>query len=120
VRFDARIEYRVQDYECRQKQSCGELLRRAGPTWPGILLHVEGEAVCKGDYPGDLINYRSTRSTRSASEAASSLDGWFSLIGRHWGRARGQGQEGKRRCSFGLALGSGSGSGSRLALVWRY
>jgi hypothetical protein len=44
------IEHPRADYEWREKQSCGELLRRAGPTWPGILLHGEGEAVCKGDY----------------------------------------------------------------------
>jgi hypothetical protein len=48
----ARIEHPRPGYECGQKQSCGELLRRAGPTWPGILQHLEGEAVCKGDYDG--------------------------------------------------------------------
>jgi hypothetical protein len=48
--MQARIEHPRADYECREKQSYGELLRRAGPTWPGILLHGEGEAVCKGDY----------------------------------------------------------------------
>jgi hypothetical protein len=102
------IEHPRADYEWREKQSCGELLRRAGPTWPGILLHGEGEAVCKGDYDGLVEGITTSQLVRLPQWLHPGR--WLAFANRPTGQTGTRGETAVQRwVGVGVGLGLGVG-----------